>query len=221
MIRLAPKSLIRLAQGSRRTRTNRRSVICLDCRYIRERPSGIGVWVQELVDHLPELAPDLDFLFIKHPKAPSQLSRAPNVQETVVAQEANGLATMFWLPKIVELAQVDIYHNTFNVMPYWLPVRTVVTLTDIMQVKHPSWAKEPGLWGWLEVAYKRHGIVRAFRHADRIVAVSKATRDEIATVDPRAAARTRVALQGVSPIGVNQIVTRIVAAYVQPVAGAL
>jgi glycosyltransferase involved in cell wall biosynthesis len=172
--------------------------VCVDCRYIRERPSGIGVWVQVLVDYLPSLAPELSFLFMKHPKGPERLSNAPNARECVVPQEANGPATLFWLPRIVDLREVGLYHNTFGLMPYAMPVPTVVTIADIMQIKHPSWAKGPELWGWVEVAFKRHGLQRALRHAARIVAVSEATRSEIASVDPEAAQRTRVALQGVS-----------------------
>jgi glycosyltransferase involved in cell wall biosynthesis len=105
---------------------------------------------------------------------------------------------MFWLPRIVDLRKVDIYHNTFNLMPYSMPVPTVVSVTDIMQITHPSWAKGPEWWGWIEVGFKWHGVSRALRRADLIIAVSEATRKEIASVDPAAARRTRVALQGVS-----------------------
>jgi hypothetical protein len=172
--------------------------ICIDCRYIRERPSGIGVWVQALVDQLPRLAPDLQFLFIKHPKGPARLSLAPNVRECTVRQEANGPATLFSLGLLVDFRGVDLYHNTFNLMPYCVPVPTVVSVTDIMQIKHPAWAKGPEWWGWLEVGFKWYGVRRALRHADLLIAVSEATRNEIASVDRAAAARTRVALQGVS-----------------------
>jgi glycosyltransferase involved in cell wall biosynthesis len=172
--------------------------VCVDCRYIRERPSGIGVWVQVLVDYLPGLAPDLHFLFMKHPKGPERLSPAPNVSECVVPQEANGPATMFWLPRIVDLRGVDLYHNTFGIMPHGMPIPTVVSVPDIMQITHPSWAKGPEPWGWIEVAFKWHGVKKSLRDADLIIAVSEATRKEIASVDPAAAARTRVALQGVS-----------------------
>ena len=54
--------------------TAKRPTVCIDCRYIRERPSGIATIVQALVDHLPAMAPDLDFFFLKHPNAPARLS---------------------------------------------------------------------------------------------------------------------------------------------------
>ena len=58
-----------------------RRVIVIDVRYIRERPSGISPYAQALVDHLPLLAPQREFLFLKHPKAPARLSSQPNTHE--------------------------------------------------------------------------------------------------------------------------------------------
>lgn len=156
------------------------------------------MWVRELVDYLPVLAPDLNFLFMRHPRGPKRLSTAPNTRECTVPQEANGPATMFWLSHIVDLRDVDIYHNTFNMMPYGIRIPAVVSVTDIMQIKHPAWAKGPGLLEWVNVGFKWHGLWRALSHATLIVAVSEATRDEIASVDPVAARKTRVAFQGVS-----------------------
>lgn len=179
-------------------RRDRPVTVCIDCRYIRERPSGITTLVQSLVDYLPAMAPDLHFLFMKHPKGPERLSSAPNVSECIVPEEANGPATMFWLPRIVDLRRVDLYHNTFNVMPYFMRIPTVVTITDVMQIKHPSWAKGPELWGWAEVGFKWHGLYRAMRHATLISTISEATRQEIASIDPAAAERTRVAFEGIA-----------------------
>lgn len=186
---------------SRRTkpRSGGPETVCVDCRYIRERPSGITTLVQALVDYLPTLAPDLNFLFLKHPKGPERLSPAPNASEIVVRAEANGPSTLLWFPSVVDLSRVDLYHNTFNIMPYRMPVPAVVTINDIMQIKHPSWAKGPGALGWAEVLYKRHTTLVAFRSARRMIAISEATLREIASVDPEAARRTSVALEGISP----------------------
>ncbi len=176
-----------------------RKTICIDARYIRERPSGIGWYVQVLVDQVPALCPDLDVLLLKHPKAPSRLSQAPNVREVVVRQEANGPATLLWLPRVVDLRGVDLFHATFNILPASLPMKTLVTLCDVMWIKHPEWARSPGLLrGMVETAFFRRGIRQALRSATRIAAISEATRQEIGSVDPRALAKTSVTLLGIS-----------------------
>jgi glycosyltransferase involved in cell wall biosynthesis len=174
-------------------------MICIDCRYIRERPSGISWLVQGLVDHLPRLAPDLRFLLLKHPKAPGRLSEYGNVEERIVTQEANGPATLLYLPRVVDLRGVRLFHATFNILPAGLEMPSVVTLCDVMWIKHPAWARSPGVWGRVETLFYQQGIRQALRHATRIAAISQATKDEIGTLDPRAYERTRVTLLGVAP----------------------
>lgn len=176
----------------------RRPTVCIDCRYIRERPSGIATIVQALVDCIPGWAPDLDFVLIKHPQAPARLCAASNVREVVVAREANGPATLFALPRFIDLAGVDLFHCPFNILPHGLWMRTVVTVCDVMWLKTPGWARSPGWWGYVQQAFYQHGTWRSIRHATRIIAISKATHDEIASLDPRAASRTRVVLEGVA-----------------------
>jgi glycosyltransferase involved in cell wall biosynthesis len=173
-------------------------LVCIDCRYIRERPSGITPLVQALVDHLPRLAPDMRFLLLRHPKANAPLSAAPNVTETVVTQEANGPATLLWLARVVDLSKVDLFHATFNILPAGLRMPTVVTLCDVMWIKHADWARSPGLWGHVETAFYRRGIWHALERATRLAAISQATKDEIGSVWAPAFDRTRVTLLGVA-----------------------
>jgi glycosyltransferase involved in cell wall biosynthesis len=181
---------------------SRSPLICIDCRYIRERPSGIGWLVQALVDHLPAMAPEYRFLLMRHPKAPAPLSSAPNVEERVVVAEANGPATLLFPHRIVDLSGVALFHAPSNILPLRLDVPSVVTIHDIMWIKHPDWACKPW-WlgrvrGRVEAGYYGTGIRNALRNATRIAAISRATKDEIGTVDRQAESRTRITLSGVS-----------------------
>lgn len=189
-------------QQAQRNGHKRSPLICIDCRYIRERPSGIAPLVQALVDYLPELAQDYRFLLMRHPKAPVPLSTAPNVEERVVVAEANGLSTLLRPHKIIDLTGVALFHATFNILPLRLRVPSVVTLCDIMWMKHPDWAHQPWWWGrvWgrVEAQFYTAGIRNTLRNATRIAAISQATKDEIGTVDRSAESRTRVTLLGVS-----------------------
>lgn len=173
-------------------------MIAIDCRYIRERPSGIGPYVQSLVDFLPELAPDLHFLLLKHPKAPARLSYAPNVHEVVFPYEPTGPVTMWALPQLADLRGVKLFHATFNVMPAWLKMPTITTIHDVMWVQHPEWCRVPGPWGYVETFYYNHGIRRALQKSARIAAISDATKREIGNLDRDAESRTRVTHYGVS-----------------------
>jgi len=173
------------------------ATICVDCRYIRAKPSGIAEMVSGLIRYVPDLAPDLSFLLLKHHSVEGRLSAATNVREIVVRQPANGPATMWWLPLAVDLSGVDVFHATFNIMPAGLKMPCITTVHDIMWLTHPQWCNA-GLMGNLAKAFYTHGINRALRHSAAIATVSRATRDEIILRWPAAAARTFVTGSGVS-----------------------
>lgn len=187
---LAPSPQQVIVRGARQR-------VCLDCRYIGPQPSGIGEVVQALVDHLPGMAPDLDFLLLRHPAAPAPLSPAANVIERVVPQAANGPATMWWLPRIVDLAGVDLFHAPANIMPGGLAMPCVTTVHDVMWLTAPELCSNR-LKGRVDRLFYGHGIRRALSRADAIATVSAATRGEIARIAPAAAARSVVTLSGVS-----------------------
>lgn len=173
------------------------STICIDCRYVGPKPSGIAEVVRGLIDHVPALAPDLRFLLLRHPAHRGRLSDAPNVAEQVVPSAANGPATMWWLPRVADLSGVDLFHATFNIMPAGLTMPCLVTIHDIMRLTHPDWCRT-GARGEVERLFYGHGLHRAIRSADAIAAISSATADAIAAYHPPAADRIQVTLSGVS-----------------------
>ena len=158
------------------------TVICIDCRYISPRPSGIGKVQQALVDHLPDLAPEFELLLLKRADAPQALSRASNVREVVVSAAANSPATMWWLPRIAPLAGVDLFHATFNIMPAGLPMPCVTTVHDIMWLANPQWCGGR-LPHALERRFYGHGIGRALKKSAAIATVSDASKCELLAWD--------------------------------------
>ncbi|UYV14521.1 glycosyltransferase family 4 protein [Porphyrobacter sp. ULC335] len=175
-----------------------RRTICIDCRYIGPRPSGIAETVRALVDFVPELAPDLDFLLLRSPAHRGALSKAVNVREVVVPSAANGPATMWWLPRVVDLSAVSLFHATFNIMPAGLKAPCVTTIHDLMWLTEPQLCSAR-LAGRAQALFHGHGIRRALRKSAAIVTVSEASRREIIAHSPPAARQTFVTMSGVSP----------------------
>ncbi len=174
--------------------------IAIDCRYITGRPSGIGNYVRCLVEWLPQLAPDLEWLFLRSPKFEGRLSEARNVREQVVDAEASGPATMWAMPLIANLRDATIYHGTFNIHPAGLRVpKVITTVHDLMWVAWPQICRQPGAWGYVETFYWGHGLKRALAKSDRLLTVSDASRRAIAELDPAAGERTRVTPLGIDP----------------------
>ena len=63
---------------------------------------------------------------------------------------------------------------------------TVVTICDVMWIKHPAWARSPGPWGRVETVFYQQGLRHALRHATHITAISEATKREIGSIDEAA-----------------------------------
>lgn len=175
-----------------------RNTVCVDCRYLGPRPSGIAETVRALVEFAPILAPDMDFLFLRSPAHPGPLHEAANVREIVVPQPANGPATMWWLPEVVDLSGVGLFHATFNIMPAGLGMPCVTTVHDLMWLTRPGLCSSRAL-GRMKALFHAHGIRRALHCATAIATVSEASRAEIAALVPAAAGRTFVTRSGVSP----------------------
>ena len=173
--------------------------VCVDCRYIGPRPSGIGKVQQALADYLPGLAPEMEFIFLKRTDAPAQLSNATNVREVVVHAAANSPATMWWLPRVAPLGDVRLFHATFNIMPAGLTMPCVTTVHDIMWLTNPQWCKarfsRP-----IERRFYRHGINRALRRSAAITTVSEASKRELLRWNPALAGRVHAALLGASDV---------------------
>jgi glycosyltransferase involved in cell wall biosynthesis len=173
--------------------------VSIDCRYVRERPSGIGAYVRALVDRLPGLDPGARFQLWVDPRAPRPLSSAENVRESVVRAPANGLSTLTRPSELVDLDQIDVLHEPFNILGRGLRCRTVVTLHDLMWLESPADAEGLSPATPFKAAYYRSGIRHALATATRLCAISRATADTITRIAPSAARRVRVIPHGVEP----------------------
>lgn len=172
------------------------TIICIDSRYIGPRPSGIGKVQQALVDHLPQMAGDIEFLLLKRSDAPKSLSSASNVREVTLSSGANSPATMWGLPWIAPLSGVDLFHATFNIMPAGLRMPCVTTVHDIMWLANPQWCTGR-LPHALERRFYAHGISRALAKSAAITTVSDASKRELLSWDPRLQGRVFTTPPGV------------------------
>jgi glycosyltransferase involved in cell wall biosynthesis len=169
----------------------------IDCRYFNAKPSGIGETVAALVKYLPDLAPEIDFLFFRHPECREPLSSARNVREITVSSPANGPATLLRLPGTVDLTGLDLFHAPANIHPGGLTIPCVTTIHDIMWLTHPKWCN-PAWWGKVEQRFYGHGMRRALSRSAAIATVSEATRQEILQRWPQLVHRVSVTRSGVS-----------------------
>lgn len=176
-----------------RARTNSTAPlrIALDARYVREKPSGIGAYVQALVERLPALAPDDHFTFWAHPLAPRPLSRAPNADDVTVRPGPNSPVSALWPRRDASFADVDVFHNPHNLLPRGIPCASVVTLHDVMALEEPRMHLR-GLERMVKRFYYPQALRRAIREATCLITPSRATADRICSRAPGAGRRLTI-----------------------------
>jgi glycosyltransferase involved in cell wall biosynthesis len=172
-------------------------LVSLDCRYLRERPSGIGGYVQALIDRIPRLAPHDRFDLWVDPRARRPLTPFPNVHETLVHAEANSPPTLLWPARLVDLRRADVLHAPSNLLGRGVRCPAVVTVHDLLWLLTPLACEAPSLLTPFQILFYRDGILRALRRAARLVAISEATATAIHHTFPEARPRVRVIPHGV------------------------
>lgn len=170
--------------------------ISVDCRYVRERPSGIGVYVKALVDRLPAMAPEDRFLFWAHQRARNPLTTAPNVSVTTVSIEPNSLWTLRWPHRYASFSGVDLFHNPHNILPQDISCPSVVTIHDLLPLEHPElcfipWSQRPKRWYYVKAMW------RALRESTRLIVTTTVMADRIGRLVPGGRKRTEVIPMGV------------------------
>ena len=171
--------------------------IAIDARYIREKPSGIGTYVQALVDRLPHLAPSDHFLFWAHPLAPRPLSSAGNTQDVTVRPGPNSPWPVLW-PLRYSSFDVDVFHGPHNILSRGIPCPAVVTVHDTMAIDSPGLHLR-GLERLALSLYYPRAVWRALREADRLIVPTNATADRVRALVPDAGARLRVIWDAADP----------------------
>jgi glycosyltransferase involved in cell wall biosynthesis len=171
--------------------------ISVDCRYVRERPSGIGAYVEELVDRVPFAAPKDRFVFWAHERARDPLTDAPNAQATTVAVEPNSLWTLRRPHRYASFRGVDVFHSPHNVRPQDIRCPSVVTVHDLLPLEHPQLAFIP--WSQrLKRWYYVNAIWRAHKNSTRLIATTTVMADRIARFVPEARQKAQVIPMGVA-----------------------
>jgi glycosyltransferase involved in cell wall biosynthesis len=163
----------------------------IDARYVEPKPSGIGRYVEALVERVPTLAPDSRFELWTHPARPQPVA-LPNVSCTPVAAPSDGLRTLLTPSWLGRLTPQDVAHFPFSILGRGLPCATVVTIHDLMWLEQPELVEGRPLMRRIRQPYYRRGVRWALSRATRLIAVSEATRARMLAVAPECEPRVRV-----------------------------
>lgn len=166
--------------------------IAVDTRPLAAPKMGIGRYLSELLPRMLRQSPHEWFLYGPEPsraRQPTSLADLPNVvvRTPDLLQE---LHAQVLFPRWAALDAVDVFWSPRHRIPIRMTTPSVVTVHDLVWKHAPETMRRRGY------VLERATMPRAIRRANRIIAVSRATRRSIERYFPDAANKTTVVHPG-------------------------
>ncbi len=171
--------------------------IGIDARNLVPKLSGIGRYVSETSRHLIELGHEV-VLYLPEPEWSREYIPASAVKR--VSMFRGALPRIVWgntvLPRLVIADRCDIFWGPAHRLPLlgWMGIPQVLTLHDLVWYHAAQTMRARGWIG--ERAFMKQSIKRA----DRIVAVSSATRSDVSELYPWTVGKIDVVYPGLTPL---------------------
>lgn len=153
--------------------------IGIDCRMFSSSFTGIGRYTFELVENLQRLSPIHEYvLFFNEPEFSAYEPKAPNFKKVLVKAKHYSLAEQTTFLKALNKENLDLMHFTHFNAPIRYRKPFIVTIHDLTHTLFPGRKMTSFPYRF---AYKMV-VKNAVRHARRIIAVSKNTKDDIVKI---------------------------------------
>lgn len=164
--------------------------IFIDARYLRSNYSGIATYSELLLTAMGRLDHQNKYTVLIHSSYRGDLELPENFE--IIEDDARpvSLRTIFSLHKVVESYEPDIFHSLMPLWPLALrkDYRTVVTIFDLQPILDPHFTSGRGAIKrraydiFYRLAYRQ-----CFTWADYLIAISYATKRDVARCFPPAA----------------------------------
>ena len=165
--------------------------IVLDARRVAD--FGIGTYIRNLVRSLAKLDRTNQYTLITPAPAVPEFADLPSNFETAVYGKKSqpGFAQLGFTLFLSRFS-ADLYHIPLNAVPMWMPKPYLVTIHDMSTL---LFSNQKGYRSNLRLFYLRRGLARA----DRVLAVSSATRRDVESVLQIPASRIQVVYNAPDP----------------------
>jgi glycosyltransferase involved in cell wall biosynthesis len=143
-------------------------LVVVDADVLGRRRTGDETYVAGILGALPSVAPDLRIAAIVR-----DASLAPaGVEPFVVRTPAQELRLAWSVPRLLRRVRPALVHFVYA-LPLGLRSPAVVTVQDL------SWRRQSGLMPWKDQLAFRTVVPRAVRRAQRVIAISERTKDDL------------------------------------------
>lgn len=161
---------------------NSRKRIGIDARFYGPKQKGLGRYTQEIVDRILLLDKENDYVVFLSPDNFDDLKIInPNVKKVLAEARWYTLAEQINLPILIAKEKLNLIHFPHFNVPLFCRTRFIVTIHDLILTKFPTVKAStlnPFLYWFKNFAY-RVVIKNAVKRAEKIIAVSQFTKDDI------------------------------------------
>lgn len=148
--------------------------VVIDARRIRD--FGVGTYIRNLVRSIAQMDQSNHFTLIVPGGDIPELADLPaNFQNALYKPMEGRIFNQLHYPLFLKKLAADLYHVPLNSVPLWMPKPYVVTIHDMGSLLFGS---GPGIREDFRLYRLRRGLLRA----NRVIAVSSATRRDVETV---------------------------------------
>lgn len=168
-------------------------MVGVDLRALVPTPTGIGVYTRSLLLELAKLG-GFRYRGLAHrPPREAATLAAAGIESEADPAPLGVIWQQLKLPKRLDRGDLDLFWSPLMTLPLRCPVPAVATVHDLTAILMPENHRFKVRWSIFP--FLRPSLERA----DRLVAVSKATADDLAFHFPQVAKKIRVVYSGVDP----------------------
>ena len=157
---------------------------------------GMEVYARHLIESLVKVRPDLRLTAFVNRNAAAERGPWNELVESVTvpvnsrSRVAWVLADQLLLPPMAARARIELLHSPANIAPQWGPYRRLLTVHDLIHRTFPD--AHEGMRARMVGVIMPLGI----RRSHRLIAISRATRDDLVTLLGQAEEKIDVVPQG-------------------------
>lgn len=145
--------------------------IAIDVRHSRDY--GFGTYIRNLIRALAGIDSENLYLLVGRPQDTAELGELPaNFQHHDYSHLDTELSDHFSFPAFLRRLKAHLFHIPLNAVPYLMPKPYVVTVHDLSSLVFTE-------GGGAREAFRLHRFRRGLMRAERVIAVSEATRRDL------------------------------------------
>lgn len=170
-------------------------IIGIDAKSLSKRYTGIAIYVHEMLRYFNEIACDDDqFYLFSNRDFDMDLELSDKFHKVIYHSLTGSFGVMFQMGKYVKKYNIDVFWSPEHIAPLTkIECKIVVTIHDLAILRFPETGERYNKF--LQDVF----VFRSCRKADRIIAISKATANDIVKLCKINADKVQVIYNGDSP----------------------